>query len=147
MEKFISNTAIINPIIGGILIGLASIGLMLFNGRIAGISGILNGAIHFRKGDMLWRVTFITGMILAGAVIYYFNEDYALIEIRRSMWAYCIAGLCIGLGAGLANGCTSGHGVCGVGRLSNRSVMITMSFTIAGILTVWVINNFFGGVI
>ena len=93
MEKFISNTAIINPIIGGILIGLASIGLMLFNGRIAGISGILNGAIHFRKGDMLWRVTFITGMILAGAVIYYFNEDYALIEIRRSMWAYCIAGL------------------------------------------------------
>jgi uncharacterized protein len=147
MEDLITNTAIINPIFGGVLIGLASIGLMLFNGRIAGISGILKGIFSFQKGDTLWRITFIAGMILAGIVVQAINPDLTVVEITRSDWAYGIAGLLIGLGAGLANGCTSGHGVCGVGRLSNRSVSITMIFTASGIVTVWAINALLGGVI
>lgn len=145
MEELIGNTALIQPIIGGILIGLASIGMMLFNGRISGISGILKGAFRYQKNDFLWRVAFVGGMIVTGVVIGRLFPEYAVIEIKRSIWAYGAAGLLVGIGAGMSNGCTSGHGVCGVGRLSNRSVMITMMFTIAGIITVWVINHFFGG--
>lgn len=147
MEKLIGNTALIYPIVGGILIGLASIGMMLFNGRIAGISGIMKGALRYRKNDFLWRLSFVGGMVLTGVAISLVYPDYAIVEINRSIWAYLAAGLLIGIGAGVSNGCTSGHGVCGVGRLSNRSVMITMVFTISGIVTVWVINTFFGGMI
>lgn len=147
MKELIGNTALIYPILGGILIGLASIGMMLFNGRIAGISGILKGALRYEKNDFLWRVMFVLGMVLTGIVISRLFPNYAVIEINRTVWAYGISGLLIGIGAGLSNGCTSGHGVCGVGRLSNRSVMITMMFTISGIITVWVINRLFGGLI
>ncbi|MBU2646658.1 YeeE/YedE family protein [bacterium] len=147
MEALLSKTALIYPIVGGILIGLASICLMLFNGRIAGISGILKGTLRFEKGNYLWRVTFVLGMVLAGILVLLVFPGYAVIEINRSLWAYAAAGLLVGLGTGMANGCTSGHGVCGVGRLSNRSVAITMSFTISGIITVWVINSVFGGMI
>jgi len=147
VEKLIENSDLIYAIAGGVMIGLASIGMMLFNGRIAGISGILKGALRYQKNDFLWRISFVCGMVLTGAVISRFYPGYAVVEISRSIWAYMAAGLLIGLGAGLSNGCTSGHGVCGVGRLSNRSVMITMMFTISGIITVWVINTFFGGVI
>lgn len=147
MEAILSKTALIYPIVGGTLIGLASICLMLFNGRIAGISGILKGTLRFEKGNYLWRVTFVLGMVLAGILILPVFPGYAVIEINRSLWAYAAAGLLVGLGTGMANGCTSGHGVCGVGRLSNRSVAITMSFTISGIITVWVINSIFGGMI
>ncbi len=147
MKELIGNTALIQPIAGGILIGLASIGLMLFNGRIAGVSGILKGVIQYQKGDYLWRATFVIGMVLTGLVMSFVYPQFAVIEINRSLVAYGVAGLLIGLGAGLANGCTSGHGVCGVGRLSNRSVTVTMAFTVSGIVTVWAINTFLGGTI
>lgn len=147
MKELLGNTALIYPILGGILIGCAAIGMMLFNGRIAGISGILKGTLKYEKNDFLWRATFIIGMIGTGVIMNQLYPTYAAIEISRSVWAYGISGLLVGIGAGMSNGCTSGHGVCGVGRLSNRSVMITMMFTISGIITVWVINTFFGGVI
>jgi uncharacterized protein len=147
METLLGNTSILYPIIGGALIGLASIGLMLFNGRIAGISGIVKGALRIPKNDLLWRIAFILGMILTGIAIQNIYPELFLAEIDRSIWAYAAAGLLIGIGTGLANGCTSGHGVCGVGRLSNRSVTITMAFTLSGIITVWLINSFFGGMI
>lgn len=147
MEEIIGNIEQIKPIVGGILIGFASIGLMLFNGRIAGIAGILKGVLQFPKNDLMWRVSFLAGMIITGVVVSFAMPDFAVVEIKRSFVAYGVAGLLIGLGTGLANGCTSGHGVCGVGRLSNRSVTVTMSFTISGIITVWVINTFFGGAI
>lgn len=147
MGEITSNIELIKPIIGGILIGIASIGMMLFNGRIAGISGILKGVLQFPKNDLMWRVSFVAGMILTGVVFHITMPGFAAIEINRSLVAYGAAGLLIGIGTGLANGCTSGHGVCGVGRLSNRSVTVTMSFTVSGIVTVWVINTFFGGII
>ena len=147
MEEITGNIELIKPIIGGILIGFASIGLMLFNGRIAGIAGILKGFLQFPKNDLMWRVSFVAGMILTGVVVNIMMPGFAVVEINRSLVAYGAAGLLIGVGTGLANGCTSGHGVCGVGRLSNRSVTVTMSFTISGIITVWAINTFFGGVI
>lgn len=145
MNELIENTAIIYPIVGGVLIGLASIGMMLFNGRIAGVSGILKGVIRPEKGEWTWKAAFVLGMILTGVAMTALYPQYAVVEIDRSIAAYAIAGLLIGLGAGMANGCTSGHGVCGVGRLSNRSVTITMSFTVSGIIIVWIINTFFGG--
>lgn len=147
MEELLGNTKLIYPILGGILIGLASIGMMLFNGRIAGVSGIFKGMLQFNKSDFSWRAAFVLGMILTGLVMGFINPGYAVVEINRSLVAYGVAGLLIGLGAGLANGCTSGHGVCGVGRLSNRSVTVTMAFTVSGIMTVWAINTIFGGTI
>ena len=93
----------------------------------------------------MWRVTFIMGMILSGVLLERLYPQLYRMEIDRSIWAYAVAGLLIGIGTGLANGCTSGHGVCGVGRLSNRSVTITMSFTLSGIIVVWVINTLLGG--
>ena len=147
MEVIMDNIELIKPIMGGILIGIASIGLMLFNGRITGIAGILKGILQFPKNDLMWRVSFVAGMILTGVVVSFVMPGFAVVEIDRSLVAYGAAGLLIGIGTGIANGCTSGHGVCGVGRLSNRSVTVTMAFTTSGIITVWVINTFFGGVI
>jgi uncharacterized membrane protein YedE/YeeE len=147
MEMLMGHSMLFNAMIGGTLIGLASACLMLFNGRIAGISGIVKGALQVEKGNFLWRATFICGMVLTGIIYQQFNPDLFLVKIDRSLWAYGIAGLLIGVGTGMASGCTSGHGVCGVGRLSNRSVAITMAFTGSGIVTVWVINTFFGGMI
>ncbi len=147
MEVLMGNSPVINAIIGGALIGLASACMMLFNGRIAGISGIIKGALQVEKGNFLWRATFIAGMVLTGLISLSLYPDFFQIRIERSLWAYGVAGLLVGVGTGMGNGCTSGHGVCGVGRLSNRSVAITMAFTGSGIVTVWVINTFFGGVI
>lgn len=145
MEELLNSNDLIAPILGGIIIGLACLGLMAFNGRIAGISGIIKGALRFQKGDFIWRVSFIAGMIGMGFALLYFYSDYAEFDIDRSIISYGVAGLLIGLGTGISNGCTSGHGVCGIGRLSNRSVTATMAFTFAGIVTVWAINTFFGG--
>ena len=145
MDTIIGNNIIFNAIIGGTLIGLASFCLMLFNGRIAGIAGIVKGALRPEKGNFMWRVTFIMGMILSGVLLERLYPQLYRMEIDRSIWAYAVAGLLIGIGTELANGCTSGHGVCGVGRLSNRSVTITMSFTLSGIIVVWVINTLLGG--
>jgi len=145
MISLLGANTVINPIAGGIMIGIASAGLMFFNGRIAGISGIVKGFLRFEKGDFLWRAAFILGMILTGYLFQLIYPDFFLFEISRSLWAYGFAGLLIGLGTGLAKGCTSGHGVCGVARLSNRSVTITMSFTASGIIVVWIINTFLGG--
>lgn len=147
MADILGNTELIKPIIGGILIGIASISMMLFNGRIAGVSGIFKGILQPQKGDILWRATFVAGMVLTGFALQVLTPGFAVVEINRSLLAYGFAGLFIGVGAGLSNGCTSGHGVCGVGRLSNRSVTVTMAFTVSGIITVWAVNTFMGGAI
>jgi uncharacterized membrane protein YedE/YeeE len=127
---------------GGLLIGLAAAVLVLFNGRIAGVSGILGGLLRPAPGDVGWRVAFLAG--LAGAPLAY-GLFAALPEVRIDAGAGTLvaAGLLVGLGTRYGSGCTSGHGVCGVSRLSPRSLVATLSFMLAGFLTVFVLRHVF----
>jgi uncharacterized membrane protein YedE/YeeE len=131
--------------IGGVLIGIAAAGLLMFHGRIAGISGIAGGIFRREAGDMSWRVMFLVGLFAAGAVwSLFFPQDY-VVAIDRSSWALIVAGLAVGIGTQLGSGCTSGHGVCGIGRLSKRSTVATISFMITAAMTVFVVNEVLGG--
>jgi uncharacterized protein len=132
-------------LIGGALIGLAAALMMLLIGRIAGVSGILGGMISDRGGDKMWRLAFVAGLIaaplLAGLA------GYALPKPDMpANWALIITGgLLVGFGSRLGGGCTSGHGVCGIARISTRSLVATAVFMLAAILTVAVMRHGIGG--
>jgi uncharacterized protein len=131
--------------IGGLMIGVAAAGLLLFHGRIAGISGIAGGIFRREPGDISWRLMFIVGLFTAGAVwSQFFPLDYA-VEIERSTVALIVAGLTVGIGTQVGSGCTSGHGVCGIGRLSKRSTVATVSFMVTAAITIFVVNEVLGG--
>ena len=125
---------------GGILIGLSAALLLLLNGRIAGISGILGGLLHPRSDDVLWRLAFILGLIFAPAVVAAFMP-LPVPTIDASAEVLVIGGLLVGIGTRYGGGCTSGHGVCGLGRRSLRSLVATLTFMATGILTVFVIRH------
>lgn len=128
---------------GGVLIGLAATLLMLLNGRIAGISGILGGAFSARRGDLGWRIAFIAGLVAAPLVG--LLAGYGLPRIDLPPWTVIVvAGLLTGFGTRLGSGCTSGHGVCGIARLSPRSIMATCLFIVAGFATVFVVRHVIG---
>jgi hypothetical protein len=125
-----------SAIIGGLLIGVAASLLALFNGRIAGISGIVGALFHWKSAPqehLPWRILFILGLLLSGWVYQLF---FTLPEIssKSSMTILIVAGLLVGIGTRLGSGCTSGHGVCGLGRLSFRSLVATISFMMAGFI-------------
>ena len=125
---------------GGMLIGISATVLLLLSGRIAGISGMVNGAITFAKEE-LWRWSFIAGLLL-GAALYEYG--FAVQPTPRSPFApvaMIVGGLLVGWGTRLGNGCTSGHGVCGLGRLSMRSLIAVLTFLVTGMLTVFVIRH------
>jgi uncharacterized membrane protein YedE/YeeE len=125
---------------GGALIGVAAAILILVNGRIAGISGIIGGLLRPNKGDLAWRLAFIAGLIIAPAI---FGIFYVLPEVQvdASWGIVVIAGLLVGVGTRYASGCTSGHGVCGISRLSPRSIAATMVFMAAGFFTVYLLRH------
>lgn len=127
-------------VIGGTLIGLASVLLMATNGRIAGISGIVGGLIGPEGGDRAWRGAFLLGLVLA-PLGYMALAEPIEIQIPGGMGTLILAGLLVGTGTQLGSGCTSGHGVCGISRLSGRGIVATASFMIAGALTVFVIRH------
>jgi uncharacterized membrane protein YedE/YeeE len=125
---------------GGLLIGLATAALLLFNGRIAGISGIAGGLLRPVKGDINWRIAFIFGLVLAPPVFSLFAPLPA-IRIDADSSVLIIAGLLVGLGTRYGSGCTSGHGVCGLSRLSPRSFVATAVFMGAGFITVFIVRH------
>tara|TARA_Y100001972_G_scaffold58014_1_gene71238 strand:+ start:129 stop:566 length:438 start_codon:yes stop_codon:yes gene_type:complete len=129
---------------GGALIGLAAAMFLLVNGRIAGISGILGGLLVPSKGDIAWRVAFLAGMLIAPTAWLLVS---ALPEARidASYPMLVVAGLLVGIGTRYGSGCTSGHGVCGLSRLSLRSLAATLSFMTAGFVTVYVVVHVTGG--
>ena len=133
------------PLLGGALIGLASAVLLVLNGRIAGLSGILGGLLGVRSGEASWCSSFLAGMILAGTVSMLVAPEAFPTELPRSPMALGVAGLLVGFGTRMGGGCTSGHGVCGNGRLSMRSIVATLTFIATGMLTVGVIRHAFGG--
>ena len=128
---------------GGLMIGAASALLLLFNGRIAGISGILGGLLRLPKGDVAWRIAFLGGLVAAPVVYGFF---FPIPEPRGTDGGFIvlIAGLLVGLGARYGSGCTSGHGVCGLSRRSPRSIVASAAFMIAGFVTVYVTRHLAG---
>ena len=130
--------------LGGALIGVAAVMLMAATGRIAGISGIVGGLLQrYRAGDFAWRVAFVLGLVLAPVLYRLFAE---LPESRIDAgWAMLVvAGVLVGFGSRLGSGCTSGHGVCGVSRLSPRSLVATATFMTTGFVAVYVVRHLLG---
>ncbi len=124
----------INAILGGILIGIAASLMMLFNGRVTGISGIVAGVVRPNRLDVSWRVYFLIGLLSGGIVLRFFRPE-VFIQSSSALWGdYIFAGLLVGFGTLLGNGCTSGHGVCGISRLSARSIIATITFISFGII-------------
>lgn len=135
----------IRSLIGGLLIGVSASVLLLFNGRIAGISGILGGIVIPKPGEVAWRLCFLAGLLIGGLVAARLAPAAFGAAPRASWAAIAVAGFLVGFGTRLSNGCTSGHGVCGLSRLSKRSIVATMTFMGAGALTVWAIRHLAGG--
>ncbi len=132
-------------LIGGILIGLSVSALLLFNGKIAGISGIVAGLLSPTKSDIVWRAAFVAGLLTGGFILELVSPEAFAINIARSGVTFALAGLLIGFGARLGNGCTSGHGVCGISRFSKRSITATATFIATGAAVVYVVNHLLGG--
>ncbi len=137
MENFTPYSALA----GGILIGLSVTIMLLFNGRITGISSILYGLIIAKKGDWIWRLIFLIGLI-AGAVLFVsiFPDSYKP-RAEFSLGLLITSGFLVGFGTSLGGGCTSGHGICGIGRLSPRSIVATMVFMASGAASVFIIRH------
>ena len=130
---------------GGILIGISATAMLLFDGKIAGISGILAGVLRPVKSDTSWRLFFVIGLLAGGIILRILLPRAFEFGSIRSTGALAIAGLLVGAGTRLGNGCTSGHGVCGVSRLSGRSIIATAIFMATGAATVYVVNHLLGG--
>lgn len=129
---------------GGLIIGLAASMLLLFNGRVAGISGILGGLLRWPRHDIGWRLTFLAGLVAAPIVASLLGKP-AIADIQAGWSEILLAGFLVGLGTRYASGCTSGHGVCGMARGSMRSLAATATFMTTAFLTVFVQHHLIGG--
>ena len=135
----------VSAAIGGCLIGLSAVLLMLLAGRIAGISGIFGGLLDVRSNDKGWRMAFIAGLILVPVIAGLIGYGMAPPKLPASWAVIVTAGLLVGFGTRLGGGCTSGHGICGIARLSGRSIAATVIFMSTAIMTVAVTHHLFGG--
>ncbi|WP_374079038.1 YeeE/YedE family protein [Bdellovibrio bacteriovorus] len=130
-------------LLGGAIIGLASSLMLIFNGRVTGISGIANGFLSFVSGERLWRGAFLLGLVLGGVVIAA-TQPQLFQQTERSFGVTILAGLFVGFGTVMGSGCTSGHGVCGISRFSIRSLVATTVFMAVGILVATFFRNWMG---
>ncbi len=130
--------------LGGVLIGLATALLLFMNGRIAGISGIIGGLFRPSAAELPWRILFLSGLLVA-PTLYAAFRPLPTITFHAGPSMLIVAGLLVGAGTRFAGGCTSGHGVCGVSRLSRRSLVATATFMAAGFVTVFVLRHVLAG--
>ena len=136
-----ANLTLLNSLIGGILIGIAAIIIFLVNGRIMGISGIIGNLITYKETDQIyWRIIFILG-VLIGPLFFIILFKEIKSEMVANTTLLIISGFLVGLGTSLGNGCTSGHGICGLSRFSIRSIVATFIFVISGMITVYFIKG------
>ncbi|XXK22571.1 YeeE/YedE family protein [Arenicellales bacterium nBUS_48] len=138
---------LIKPLFGGFLLGLAALSLLFFNGRVAGVSGILGGFLSFRKRDTLWRFAFLAGLVAGGFLLLATFPETLNLNLKSSPPAVMLAGLLVGIGSRMGSGCTSGHGICGIGRLSQRSMIAAVIFLSSGIAAAVSIDLVFGGAV
>lgn len=136
--------SILMALFGGMLIGASTAIFLVFNGRVTGISGIINGFLDFVKTERLWRGAFLLGLILGGIIMVQSHPEFFVNETERSWGLLVLAGLFVGYGTVMGSGCTSGHGVCGIARFSPRSLLATITFMIAGILIASILKWVFG---
>ncbi|MEE8277083.1 MAG: YeeE/YedE family protein [Alphaproteobacteria bacterium] len=141
MENFTPYSALA----GGALIGVAASILLWLNGRLAGVSGILGGLMRPAAGEARWRLLFLIGLVIGALVFAAAGGDVSAVRVDTGMPVLIAAGLLTGIGTRLGGGCTSGHGVCGVARLSRRSITATATFMVAAGATVFVVRHVIGG--
>lgn len=145
----ISGFTPLSAALGGALIGAAAVLLMALHGRIAGISGIVAGILAPIRGegraDFSWRAAFVAGLFAAPLMVRVARPDIIAIATPHPLWMMALGGLLVGYGARLGSGCTSGHGVCGLARLSKRSLAATATFMTTAIVTVFIVHRIFGG--
>ena len=122
------------PLAGGALIGGAAAALLLLTGKTAGVSGIVDGLLRLEKGECGWKFAFVLGLLAGGAAMAWLRPALFPVAVPAPAWVAVAAGLLVGFGTRLGGGCTSGHGVCGLGRLSKRSLVATLVFMAAGML-------------
>ena len=131
-----------NAVHGGLLIGLAAALMLVLNGRILGVSGIVHRIYAWNKNDTLWRILFFVGIAAGGAIASQFwPEHFATISRELRFGRVFAGGLLVGFGTKLGGGCTSGHGICGVGRISPRGIVATCTFILFGMLTVFIMGR------
>lgn len=135
----------ISALIGGALIGLSASMMLLFNGRIAGVSGIVGGLLQPSRGEAPWRAAFLAGLLAGGLLLALVHPRALPSPAAAPSLGLVAAGLLVGFGTRLGNGCTSGHGVCGLSRLSFRSLVATAIFMGAAVATVFVVRHLLGG--
>jgi uncharacterized protein len=129
-------------LLGGALIGLSASLMLFWNGRVTGISGIVYGAaVKPIKNDKVWRWYFLGGLLAGGLMLQFFYPSAFSQGLQTKSWTVTVAGLLVGFGTSLGNGCTSGHGVCGISRLSPRSIIATLTFIGAGVLAVFIFRQ------
>lgn len=134
----------ISALLGGSLIGLSIVLLFWLNGRIAGVSGIFHGLFPPHKNDFLWRMLFIIGLISGGLIYHLLPQIHSTPRTHYPVFLLLLAGILVGIGTKLSGGCTSGHGVCGLARMSTRSITATIIFFIFGLLSVYFIRHIVG---
>lgn len=132
----------INAVWGGLIIGASAAAFLLIEGRVLGVSGITARISEFTKGDTAWRVLFVVGTIFGGFIASnIWPENFTNITSESNYLRLAAAGLLVGFGTKMGSGCTSGHGVCGIGRLSPRGIVATLTFMAFGVLTVFILGR------
>lgn len=129
---------------GGVLIGASAALFLILNGRIAGISGILGGLLHPANSDVAWRLAFLGGLLIAPLVYVWMGGSLPPVSLDAPLWLLAVAGMIVGFGTRLGAGCTSGHGVCGIGRGSPRSLVAAAVFMTTAMITVFLTRHVLG---
>ena len=132
-----TNETFLYPLIGGIIIALSTSILLFFNGKICGISGILGGLLKVPQRDDLWKLSLVFGLIFGSYIFSFLFPQFFNYSIDLKWWEVIVGGFLVGIGTRVGSGCTSGHGVCGIARLSPRSILATVLFIFTGIITVY----------
>jgi hypothetical protein len=140
----VNEFAPLSGLIGGAMLGAAASALVLLSGRVAGISGIVAGTFRARGIELGWRAAFVLGLVLGPLVVAFVGGAPVVVRVPASATGLVLAGLLVGFGARLGGGCTSGHGVCGISRLSPRSLVATAIFIVAGMAVVFVVRHVLG---
>ena len=144
MGKALENFTPVSALLGGALIGLSASLLLLINGRMAGISGIMNGLFSSPKKEEIWRSLFLLGLIIGAFIFQLLTNDSLQLRHDYPMLLIILGGFLVGVGTRMGSGCTSGHGICGIASFSIRSITATITFMLSGMVTVFILKHLLG---
>ena len=142
--KTLENFTPVSALLGGALIGLSVSLLLLLNGRMAGISGIMNGLLSVPKKEEIWRGLFLLGLVIGAVIFQLLTDDSLVLRKGYPILLIIIGGFLVGVGTRMGSGCTSGHGICGIANFSIRSITATITFMLSGMVTVFILKHILG---